>query len=100
MQFQFRNENEIISGLIFDPIKMKCFMLKKIMVHFLNQRIRVSKKKIEKCLFASNDWKIIKKNNFSYRKSPVCAALDMAYVVQEDMMDIFKKFKFGILLLE
>ena len=30
-----KSNNEIISGLIYDPIKMKCFLLKKIMVPFL-----------------------------------------------------------------
>ena len=33
-----QSHDEIICGLIFDPIKMKCFMLKKIMVHFLTTK--------------------------------------------------------------
>ena len=43
-----RSENEIISGLIFDPIKDELFYAEKNneLAFFNNQRIRVSKKMI------------------------------------------------------
>ena len=48
-------ENEIISGIIFDPIKNEIFFAEKNNgSYFNNQRIRVSKKKnIKDCLFAT-----------------------------------------------
>jgi len=75
-----RSNNEIISGLIFDPIKGKMFFAEKNNGAFLNnQRIKVSKKKvINECLFACGN-KIKKDLDIPYRKSG-CAALDMAYV--------------------
>ena len=60
-------------------LKMKYFLLKKIMELFNNQRIRVSNKNnINDCLFAIGE-KNINKLNLTNRKSG-CAALDMAYV--------------------
>ena len=48
-----------VSGLIFDPIKMKCFLQKKIMVHFLIiKELEYQKKKLEECLFATNEKKL------------------------------------------
>ena len=45
-------ENEIISGLVFDPIKNEIFYAEKNSgAYFNNQRIRVSKKKILKIVF-------------------------------------------------
>ena len=75
-----KNDNEIISGLIFDPIKNEMFYAEKNNGAFLNnKRIRVSKKiNIEECLFATSG-KNKKQIDFSYRKSG-SAALDMAYV--------------------
>ena len=75
-----RSENEIISGLIFDPIKDELFYAEKNNgAFFNNQRIRVSKKNdIEECLFVTGG-KIKKELSIPYRKSG-CAALDMAYV--------------------
>ena len=75
-----KNNNEIISGLIFDPIKDEMFYAEKNNGAYLNnKRIRVSKKtNIEECLFATNE-KNGKQIDFSYRKSG-SAALDMAYV--------------------
>jgi len=75
-----RSENEIISGLIFDPIKNELFYAEKNNgAFFNNQRIRVSKKNnIEECLFVTGG-KIKKELSIPYRKSG-CAALDMAYV--------------------
>ena len=73
-----KSRNEIVSGIILIQLKTK-FLLKKIMVLFNNQRIRVSNKNnINECLFATND-KFKNEFEFSYRKSG-CAALDMAYV--------------------
>jgi len=75
-----KSKDEIISGLIYDPIKNEMFYAEKNNgAFFNNQRIRVSKKKkIEECLFATGG----KKENISnlnIRKSG-SAALDMAYV--------------------
>ena len=71
--------NEIISGLIFDPIKNELFYAEKNNgAFFNNQRIRVSKKNnINECLFACG--KIKNEPDLIYRRSG-CAALDMAYV--------------------
>ena len=74
-----KSKDEIISGLIFDPIKDEMFYAEKNNgAYFNNHRIRVSKKKeIEDCLFATG--KIDNKYEIPHRKSG-CAALDMAYV--------------------
>ena len=74
-----KHGDEIISGLIFDPIKDEMFYAEKDNGAFLNnKRIRVSKKNnIKECLFATSGL-IEKKIEFSYRKSG-SAALDMAY---------------------
>ncbi len=71
--------NEIISGLIFDPIKNELFYAEKNNgAFFNNKRIRVSKKNnINECLFATG--KINKEPDLIYRRSG-CASLDMAYV--------------------
>ena len=75
-----KHNDEIISGLIFDPIKDEMFYAEKDNGAFLNnKRIRVSKKNnIKECLFATSGL-IDKKMEFSYRKSG-SAALDMAYI--------------------
>ena len=75
-----RSNNEIISGLTFDPIKNEMFYAEKNSgAYFNNQRIRVSKKnKINDCLFVSGN-KIKEEIDLPLRKSG-CAALDMAYV--------------------
>tara|TARA_B100000902_G_scaffold117769_1_gene118408 strand:+ start:42 stop:782 length:741 start_codon:yes stop_codon:yes gene_type:complete len=74
------SENEIIAGIIFDPIKNEMFYAEKNNgAYFNNQRIRVSKKnEINKCLFVTGG-KIGKEPDLPYRKSG-CAALDLAYV--------------------
>ena len=73
-------ENEIISGLIFDPIKDEMFFAEKNNGSYLNnKRIRVSKKNnINECLFATSGL-IDKELKLSYRKSG-SAALDLAYI--------------------
>ncbi len=75
-----RSKDEIISGLIFDPIKNEMFFAEKNNgAFFNNQRIRVSKKnQINDCLFATGG-KLKNEPDLPYRKSG-CAALDLAYV--------------------
>mgnify|MGYP001494638476 CR=1 FL=1 len=75
-----KSNNEIISGLIFDPIKNEMFYAEKNNgAFFNNQRVRVSKKNmIDDCLFATGG-KIQNEPDILYRKSG-CAALDLAYV--------------------
>ena len=75
-----KKNNEIMSGLIFDPIKNEMFYAEKNSGSFCNNhRIRVSQKtQLEDCLFATNHEGAIKSNlNLRYTG---CAALDMAYV--------------------
>ena len=73
-------KNEIVSGLIFDPIKDEMFFAEKDKGAFLNnQRLRVSKKNsIDECLFSSNH-EGVKFSDLNMRYSG-CAALDLAYV--------------------
>ena len=74
-----KSDNEIICGLIFDPIKDEMFYAEKNNgAFFNNQRIRVSKKNnLDECLFAVG--KLKNEPSFTYRRSG-CAALDIAYV--------------------
>ena len=75
-----KSNNEIISGLIFDPIKDEMFYAEKDNgAFFNNQRIKVSKKnELQDCLFATGG-EIKNESSLHHRKSG-CAALDMAYV--------------------
>ena len=75
-----KSKNELLSGLIFDPIKDEMFFAEKDKGAFLNnQRLRVSKKNsLEECLFSSNN-EGIKFSNLNMRCSG-SAALDLAYV--------------------
>ena len=75
-----KSNGEIVSGLIFDPIKDELFFAEKNSgAFFNNHRIRVSKKnKINECLFATGG-KLKNELEIPYRRSG-CAALDMAYV--------------------
>ena len=75
-----KSKDEIVSGLIFDPIKNEMFFAEKNNgAFFNNQRIRVSKKnQINDCLFATGG-KIKNEPDLPFRKSG-SAALDMAYV--------------------
>ena len=72
--------DEIISGIIFDPIKDEMFFAEKDKGAFLNnKRLRVSKKNsLDECLFSSNQ-EGVKFSNLNMRCSG-CAALDLAYV--------------------
>ena len=76
----FQSKDEILTGLIFDPIKNEIFYAEKNHgAFFNNHRIRVSKKKnLDECLFATNYRGLIKtKLNSRITGS---AALDLAYV--------------------
>ena len=75
-----KTNDEIVSGLIFDPIKDETFYADKDNgAFFNNHRIKVSKKnEIDECLFATGG-KIKKQPDLQVRKSG-SAALDMAYV--------------------
>ena len=75
-----KSNDEIISGLIFDPIKDEMFFAEKNNGSFCNNhRIRVSSKNnINDCLFATND---TSKSDLDFpNRKTGCAALDMAYV--------------------
>jgi myo-inositol-1(or 4)-monophosphatase len=74
------SKKEIVSGLIYDPIKDEMFYAEKNKGAYLNnQRLRVSNKNlIEECLFSSNH-EGVKYSNLNMRYSG-CAALDLAYV--------------------
>ena len=75
-----KTNSEIVSGIIYDPIKDEMFFAEKNNgAFFNNHRIRVSKKNnINDCLFATGG-KINQSLDLPNRKSG-CAALDMAYV--------------------
>ena len=74
------SKKEIISGLIYDPIKDEMFYAEKNKGAYLNnQRLRVSNKNlIDECLFSSNH-EGVKFSNLNMRYSG-CSALDLAYV--------------------
>ena len=86
-----KSDNEIVSGLIFDPIKNEIFYGEKDKGSFFNnQRIRVSKKdSLDDCLFGTGG-KVDNETNLPYRKSG-CAALDMAYVASGRYDGYFQK---------
>ena len=75
-----QSKGEILSGLIFDPIKDEMFFAEKDKGAFLNnQRLRVSKKNLlNDCLFSSNH-EGVRFSDLNMRYSG-CAALDLAYV--------------------
>ena len=75
-----QSNNEIVSGIIYDPIKDEMFFAEKNNgAYFNNHRVRVSNKnEIDNCLFATGG-KIKDQPPVPHRKSG-CAALDMAYV--------------------
>ena len=90
-----KSNDEIVSGLIFDPIKDEMFYAEKNNGAFLNnQRIRVSKKKkLENCLFATGRNKSEKNNIYEdiiIRRSG-SAALDMAYIAAGRFDGFFQK---------
>jgi len=75
-----KSKDELLSGLIFDPIKDEMFFAEKDKGAFLNnQRLRVSNKNLlEECLFSSDN-EGVKFSNLNMRCSG-SAALDLAYV--------------------
>ena len=83
--------DEIISGLIFDPIKNEMFYAEKNNgAYFNNHRIKVSKKtEINDCLFVTGG-KIKNELKVQYRKSG-SAALDIAYVAAGRYDGYFQK---------
>ena len=74
------SNEELLSGLIFDPIKDEMFFAEKDKGAFLNnQRLRVSNKNsLDECLFSSNN-EGVKFSNLNMRCSG-SASLDLAYV--------------------
>ena len=77
-----QKNNEIITGLIFDPIKNEIFYAEKNNGSYINnKRIRVSKKtNLEECLFASNNDGVKSLHPELNLRNTGCAALDLAYV--------------------
>ena len=73
-----KTNNEIVSGLIYDPIKDELFFAEKNNgAYFNNHRIRVSKRNdLNECLFVTGE-KMKNEPNIPLRKSG-CAALDLA----------------------
>ncbi len=74
--------NEIVSGLIFDPIKNEIFYADKSSGSFMNNgRARVSKKSnIDDCLFGTDNDGIKSVYPKLNLRNSGCAALDLAYV--------------------
>ena len=77
-----QKDNEIISGLIYDPIKNEIFYAEKDNGSFFNNnRVRVSNKSnLEECLFASNNNGVKSIHPKLNLRNTGCAALDLAYV--------------------
>ena len=86
-----RTNNEIVSGIIYDPIKDELFFAEKNHgAFFNNHRVRVSQKNnINDCLFVVGS-KMQKELDLPFRKSG-CAALDMAYVASGRYDGYFQK---------
>ena len=86
-----QSKEELLSGLIFDPIKDEMFFAEKDKGAFLNnQRLRVSNKNsLEECLFSSNN-EGVKFSNLNMRCSG-SAALDLAYVASGRLDGYFQK---------
>ena len=86
-----KSKDELLSGLIFDPIKDEMFFAEKDKGAFLNnQRLRVSNKNsLEECLFSSNN-EGVKFSNLNMRCSG-SAALDLAYVASGRLDGYFQK---------
>ena len=85
-----KSKEEIITGLVFDPIKDEMFFAEKDKGAFLNnQRLRVSNKNIiDDCLFSSNQ-EGVKFSSLNIRNSG-SAALDLAYVASGRLDGFFQ----------
>ena len=77
-----KTNNEIVTGLVFDPIKNEIFYAEKHCGSFFNNnRVRVSKKAdLDECIFATNNIGIKNVHPKLNLRSTGCAALDLAYV--------------------
>ena len=77
-----KTKNEIVAGVIYDPIKDEMFYAEKNNgAFFNNKRIRVSKKKnLQNCLFATGGDGEEKLNTDLVIRNSGSAALDLAYV--------------------
>ena len=86
-----KENDEIIAGLIYDPIKNEIFYGEKNNgAFFNNHRVRVSKKtELSECLFGTGG-KLMSDYEFTYRKSG-SAALDLAYVAAGRYDGYFQK---------
>lgn len=86
-----KSENQIMSGVIFDPIKDEMFFGEKNKGAFLNnQRLKVSNKNsLDDCLFSSNH-QGVKFSSLHMRYSG-SAALDLAYVASGRLDGFFQK---------
>jgi len=87
-----KSNEEIVSGLIYDPIKDEMFYAEKNNgAFFNNQRIKVSnKKEVVNCLFATGGKDENINTELNIRKSG-SAALDMAYVASGRFDGYFQK---------
>ncbi len=85
-----KSNNEIIAGVVFDPIKNEIFYAEKNSgAYFNNQRIRVSKKNnLDECLFGSN-LEGVKNIDLNLRVSG-SASLDMSYVASVILDGFYK----------
>ena len=88
-----RSNNEIVSGLIYDPIKDEMFFAEKDNgAFFNNHRIRVSNKNnIDDCLICNRCIKLKKEPQILLLEKLVVLLLDMAYVASGRYDGYFQK---------
>ena len=85
-----KTNNEIVSGLIFDPIKNEIFYAEKNNgAYFNNKRIRVSKKRnINECLFATGG----KINDIDFSSNEVFGVFAGSNSIYEKMLENLNNF--------